>query len=94
MLRTPVDTGRFRANWNVSLTKPDLTTTQSTNQSRGASEAAKALKFSAGGVVYMANGLPYAVRLEHGWSNQAPTGMVKVSIVEFEKQLRAALRSK
>lgn len=27
VLRSPVDTGRFRANWNVSYGQPDLTTT-------------------------------------------------------------------
>ena len=94
VLRSPVDTGRFRANWNVSYAQADTSVTLSTNQNRGTKEAAKALTYPTGGVVYLSNGLPYAQRLETGWSQQAPIGMVRVSIVEFEKHMSRSLRSK
>ena len=86
--------GRFRANWNVSRGTPNYTISNSTNSNRGSKEAAKALTYKTGGVVYLTNGLPYAKKLEDGYSTQAPIGFVKISIVEFERQLKNALRSK
>jgi hypothetical protein len=91
VLRSPVDTGRFRANWNVSFGAPDYTTTPSIDQARGLSEADRALHIPLGGVVCLSNGLPYARRLEHGWSRQAPTGMVRLSVVRFGEFVRQAV---
>lgn len=91
--KSPVDTGRFRANWNVSPAAPDASTTESTNQARGPAEASKALQIPSGGVVWMTNGLPYARRLEYGWSKQAPYGMVRYSILEYRRFLLRAIDS-
>lgn len=83
-LKSPVDTGRFRANWNVSHGAPTFDTTTSTEQERANLEVQKALTLPIGGVMWMSNGLPYARRLEHGWSKkQAPFGMVKLTVQEF-----------
>lgn len=90
VLRSPIDTGRFRANWNVSFGAPDYTTTPSTDESRGLTEVGKALRMPVGGVVYLSNGLPYGRRLEHGWSRQAPSGMVRLSVVKFGEFVRQA----
>jgi hypothetical protein len=102
--RTPVDTGRARANWNASQGALDTTTTDSTDQARGAAEAARAGAMPAGGVVYLANSLPYARTLEYGeypnppkkptgktvngFSKQAPQGMVRLSAQEYEAYVR------
>lgn len=90
VLRSPVDTGRFRANWNVSYASPNYSTTAATNQARGVTEAGKALTLPVGGVTYLSNGLPYARRLEFGWSNQAPQGMVRLSVQQFNEHIRKA----
>lgn len=90
--RSPVDTGRFRANWNVSFGTPDYTTTPSVAQGRGDLQAAEALKSPVGGVTYISNGLPYAQRLEYGWSKQAPAGMVRVTVAEFDGLVSGAVR--
>jgi hypothetical protein len=37
---------------------------------------------------YITNNLPYAERLEYGWSGQAPSGMIRLSLAEFEQVLR------
>jgi hypothetical protein len=92
VMRSPVDTGRFRANWNFSINRPDTSTTESTDKSRGVAEAQKALNYGAGQVVYLTNALPYAYRLEHGWSKQAPAGMVKVSATEFTRWVQQAAK--
>lgn len=89
-LRSPVDTGRFRANWNVSYGVPDVSFTDNTNQNRATAEIGKALTLPVGGVTWMANGLPYATRLEYGYSQQAPAGMVRVSVSEFSDIARKA----
>lgn len=87
--------GQFRANWNVSPATPNSTTTESTDRSRGDAEAQKALSTPAGGVLYLANGLPYARRLEYeGWSKQAPSGMVRLSVTEFRDFVEQAARKR
>jgi hypothetical protein len=88
---SPVDTGRFRANWNVSHNVINDSTTESVDQTRMEREVAKVLTYPAGGVVYLANGLPYATALEHGHSTQAPQGMVRLSALEFSDYVQRAI---
>ena len=90
--RSPVDTGRFKANWNASYGSQNVTFTSSVDQSRALREAEKALTLPLGGVTYLANGLPYAYELEKGTgSKQAPRGMVQVTAIEFQDFVRKAL---
>lgn len=96
VLRSPVDTGRFRANWQFGYGSVNTTTTTSVDTSGGA--ALGAIKSAvdaveAGGICYVTNSLPYAQRLENGWSKQAPSGMVKVTFAELPVQLEAYARS-
>lgn len=93
ILKSPVDTGRFRANWNFSVGAADYSTTLSEAQGRALTEAAKVLDVPSGGVVVLANGLPYARRLEYGYSQQAPVGMVRLSVLEYRRFLLKALYS-
>ena len=44
-----------------------------------------------GQTMYLTNSLPYAQRLESGWSGQAPAGMVKVTIANFQSHFAQAL---
>lgn len=92
VLRSPVDTGRFRANWNVSAGSPDASTTTATEASRADQEVGKALALPVGGVVYLSNGLPYGPRLEHGYSGQAPQGMIKVTVAELSQHIAEATK--
>lgn len=66
VLKSPVDTGRFRANWNVSQGAPDVTVTNSTDKGRAKSEVDKVQALPVGGVTYLSNSLPYAAVLEYG----------------------------
>jgi len=43
-----------------------------------------------GDEVTIFNPLPYADRVEHGWSTQAPAGMMKISLLEWNKLLEKA----
>ena len=84
--RSPVDTGRFRANWTLQIGAIDYTTTQAVDPGgeATASRLASALpKTVTGTVIYIANSLPYAWRLETGYSKQAPAGMVGLTVAEY-----------
>lgn len=89
--RSPVDTGRFRGNWQVSYGSP-LSSPIERLAPGGAGEPSKALSLPVGGTVYMSNALPYAQRLEYGWSKQAPLGMVRRTVAEFNEYVKRALR--
>lgn len=92
VLKSPVDTGRFKANWNVSFSLPDLSTSESTDKSGGATIAkaqSELQNVKAGTKVYITNSLPYSYRLEYqGWSQQAPMGMVRVTLAEFDSTFK------
>ncbi len=90
--RSPVDTGRFRANWNVSQGTPDAISTDSVDQNRAENEIEKVLSFAIGGKYYLTNGLPYAARLENGYSDQAPAGMIRLSVTEYDTYVRKAIK--
>jgi hypothetical protein len=87
ILKSPVDTGRFRANWNYSVANYDTNTNESTDTG-GGSTVAKVTAGVAGTRIdgrplYLVNNLPYSIRLENGYSKQAPAGMVKLSLLEI-----------
>ena len=104
--KTPVDTGRARANWNISVGSPDLTTTEETRKSP------KPMKNMAGNLddesIFISNNLPYITTLEYGgypnppkkdggktvngYSKQAPEGMVGVTLANNEAIFNAAVR--
>jgi hypothetical protein len=80
--------GHFRRNWNISFNAPDRSTTKETDASGNVAKGKiKALMktYQLGDMsVFLTNNLPYAQRLEEGWSEkQAPHGMVRLSIARF-----------
>jgi hypothetical protein len=42
-------------------------------------------------IAYIQNNLPYAQRLEDGWSKQAPAGMVALSLAELQAEIVGGL---
>ena len=87
VLRSPVDEGRFRGNWQVAigsipqgtLELNDLTGIATINKIE-----ATTLQVEAGDVIVLVNNLPYGPRLENGYSKKAPAGMVGVTVQEFQ----------
>lgn len=119
VLKTPVDTGRLRANWQVGLNVTDATTTDSDDPVSRAE--ARLGSFEAGMTIYLTNALPYAAAVEYGlypdppklgtyvpkgssragfsgpgyvqlssggYSKQAPSGMVRITLVEYGAYLQ------
>lgn len=76
---TPVDTGRAQGNWFATIN----TVSNETSEKRSGTEASIVARDEAkkayGNVFNLTNNLPYINRLEYGWSNQAPQGMVRLT---------------
>jgi hypothetical protein len=72
--------GRFRANWQIGLS-PDEPEVDSTDISTALSQIAPLPP--PGETLWVFNNVPYAARLENGWSQQAPTGIVSLALAEI-----------
>lgn len=89
-MKSPVDTGRFRGNWQVGVSTVNTTVDSPVDPSGEAAIAraeAALTNVKVGGVIYLTNSLPYAKPLEYGHSKQAPGGMVRITVVEYEQYL-------
>jgi len=86
VMSTPVDTGRLRGNWLVSQGSP--ITAELARFDKSGSIVQGEIVQSVGGVGtvnYLVNNLPYAERIEYDcWSNQAPSGMVRVNFARIK----------
>lgn len=90
--KSPVDTGRFRGNWQYGVSGINFAT-NSAEDKTGASAigriATGVSTFQRGSKFYITNSLPYAKRLEYdAWSNQATAGMVRISVMEFRANVK------
>ena len=86
--------GHFRGNWQLgvgSLPGGTLARIDPTGDAVRAEIHAAIPEQAAGKVYYLANNLPYAQRLEDGWSRQAPTGIVALTVAEFQTVVAAAV---
>ena len=95
---SPVDTGRFRGNWMLGVGSPDTSTIDAVDKDGSTTIARITAAFAdaqAGGVLYVTNSLPYARRLEYGWSQQAPSppGIVRLTVQRYTDYIAAAVRS-
>ena len=105
--KTPVDTGRARANWNVSVGSPDLSTTEDTRKTPKSKD--KIPEPNGDESIFICNNLSYIGVLEYGgypnppkkgsgktvngYSKQAPEGMVGVTLANNQNIFNAAVRS-
>ncbi|MBD1589786.1 hypothetical protein [Pseudomonas typographi] len=81
--------GRFRGNWQVSFETPieesiERIDPQGTGTKGAAAQIIQTFELGVGSIWIM-NNLPYGPRLEYeAWSRQAPAGMVRISVTEFQ----------
>lgn len=85
--RTPVDTGRARGGWVASVGSPSQGKGRADKGGQGTirsanNQADKAIKNK--DIYYLANNVKHIVKLEYGSSDQAPNGMVRVSMQEIK----------
>ncbi|ELT9219056.1 HK97 gp10 family phage protein [Salmonella enterica] len=87
---SPVDTGRFRGNWQTTGDTPatGLIAGVDPTGNKAVNSAATYITNSPNWYEFtLTNNLPYAERLEYGWSKQAPVGFVRVNIARFNSLL-------
>jgi hypothetical protein len=84
--QSPVDTGRFKANWSTSvgIINPEITESTTTNiqeRSRGI------VRYRLGQTMFLHNNLQYAIPLEYGSSEQAPRGWIRNTGIVMQRKL-------
>jgi len=89
--------GRFRANWQYGEGVRPQGTLLAIDP-KGQATVTKILTGmkpdAAGKIHWLTNNLPYAQRLEYGWSKrQAPAGMVAITVVEYASIVRNAAQA-
>lgn len=95
VLRSPVDTGRFRSNWMVGIGSKDsstVTTEDKTGEASMARVAPAMATWKPGQSIFITSSLPYAQRIEYGWSDQAPGGVVRLTVQDFRDYVSKAVQ--
>lgn len=100
--KSPVDLGSFRGNWQIGVgavngntqSPDDKKALKSPPSADNLLKAELSLSgYSSKKITYVSNSLPYAHRLEYdSWSDQAPNGMVRLTVLEFRRMIRKATR--
>ena len=93
---SPVDTGRFKGNWQFTVDAPSsqsLDTFDKSGHETIAALVAEVSRLDAGKVAYIVNNLVYGVPLEYGHSDQAPAGMVQITLARFQQIVEEAIRN-
>jgi hypothetical protein len=84
ILATPVDTGRARSNWLVSIDQPRKETIETLGKDPSAaiSEGNQVINGykKENKAIYISNNLPYIGRLNEGYSAQAPAAFVEQAV--------------
>lgn len=85
--------GSLRGSWQATINQAEAPIKIPTIDADGASTVIKASgianNYKVGQTFYLINPLPYAYRVEFGWSQQAPAGMVRTSIAETQQIIDA-----
>lgn len=94
---SPVDTGRFKGNWQLTIGSPATGSLLRYDESGGItlSDMSRVVRtLSPGQVAYIQNTVTYGYDLEHGSSKQAPYGIVNVTTSEgkFKQIVNEAVR--
>lgn len=105
--KTPVDTGRARGNWNISVGHDDMTQKEDVQPKFRALEEVPDVNGDES--IFITNNLPYITMLEYGgypknpkggsgktvngYSRQAPQGMIGVTLANNENIFDSAVRS-
>ena len=95
---SPVDTGRFRANWLPAVNGYRIDTTESTDETKAIAKVVSTVnKYKLGDTVTLSNNLPYSTAIEFGlfrgegekiikgFSKKAPSGVVRINILRWQK---------
>ena len=89
---TPADLGTARRNWQASVGRGatgEIAAEGSvrSSEAKAIAEVDQTVSVAVGDLYYLTNNLPYIERLEYGWSQQAPGGMVRKNMQNFNRLL-------
>lgn len=87
VMKSPVAEGRFKGNWQAALSvRPDgvLDVVDPNGAATIAEGSRNISQLRPYEVVFLSNNVPYARRLEEGHSQQAPQGVVAVTVAELK----------
>jgi hypothetical protein len=97
ILTSPVDTGLFRSNNQLSLGSPKTGVVHAEHPVKGTSYppptdgGAVLSSYKLNVIAYISNNLRYARPIEFGWSKQAPNGCYRKAAMKFGTFLNNAL---
>ncbi len=99
-LKTPVDTGRARASWNVGVNNVDtrmvpekVSMSQTGAFQKAINRARREIaRLIWGDTLYITNNVRYIKYLERGSSTQAPNGMVETTLIDYPLIVKDATR--
>jgi len=88
--RTPVDTGRARASWQISVSEPYSGPPPMPGAYPAPSEPGVS-GIDGTTSIFITSVLAYMEALENGHSGQAPNGMVRITVAEIAAEIDSAL---
>lgn len=91
--RSPVDTGRFKSNWTCGVGAVNTDTSAAPRTDAEGRTRTVLEGWKPGQTIFLTNSLPYARRLENGWSKQSPNGMVRLTVQAYAQALKTAVES-
>jgi hypothetical protein len=91
--RSPVDTGRFKSNWQCGIGGINTDTSAEPKSDALGRTQVVLETWKPGQTIFLSNNLPYAKRLESGWSQQAPSGMVRLTVQDFAQAVKRAVEA-
>ena len=95
-IATPVDTGRARWGWNCSFVQPNFTIPMAAPEGQKnyygldanrASNTFRADIISGKETLYISNAVPYIIKLNEGWSRQAPARFFELAFENAVQKL-------
>lgn len=92
---SPVDTGRFKGNWQLTIGSPATGSLLRYDQSGGITigDMQRVVRtLTPGQVAYIQNTVEYGYDLEYGSSKQAPDGVVRITAAKFAILVNEAVR--
>jgi hypothetical protein len=87
---SPIDTGRFSSNWNYGLETPDTRYNAEEYNVRFVNYMGEMPNKAGGYTHFITNATPYGPYLERGSSDQAPQGMVGLTVAAFSDIVHVA----
>lgn len=90
--RTPILTGQAKGSWQSTINQPTAGEVPERDAAGAKAELrAMAARLTLEDVAILQSNLDYIVRLELGWSKQAPAGMIRLTQKELRQIFRDAL---